>query len=132
VVRLIHKNIISDIAACYKSLPVYETDRFLSVLPMHHTFECTGSSLLPLNSGAHITFARSLKSKDILEDLKNSKITLMLGVPLLFEKLYEGIIKAIEKVSFPKKALIRSFLQLISFSEKIGQEEKLANFFLRV
>jgi len=125
-VMLTHKNIVSDVAACYKSLPVYETDRFLSVLPMHHTFECTGGFLLPLYSGAHITFARSLKSKDILEDLKNSQTTIMLGVPLLFEKLYQGIIKAIEKVSFPKKALIHSFLQLVSFSEKIGQEERIA------
>ncbi len=125
-VMLTHRNIIFDISACYKSLPVYETDRFLSVLPMHHTFECTAGFLLPIYSGAHITFARSLKSRDILEDLKNSKTTIMLGVPLLFEKLYEGIVRAINKASFPKKALIHSFLRLISFSEKLGQEEKLA------
>ncbi len=130
-VMLTHKNIISDVAACYKSLPIYKTDRFLSVLPMHHTFECTAGFLLPIYSGAHITFARSLKSRDILEDLKNSKTTVMLGVPLLFEKLYEGIVKAIKKVSFPKKALIRSFLQLVSFSEKIGQEERVAKFLFK-
>lgn len=130
-VMLTHKNIISDVALCYKCLPVYETDRFLSVLPMHHTFECTGGFLLPIYSGAHITFARSLKSRDIIEDLKNSKATIMLGVPLLFEKLYEGIIKALEKLSLPKKALIHSFLQLVKFSEKFRQEEKLGQIFFK-
>jgi len=125
-VMLTHKNIISDVSACYKSLPIYETDRFLSVLPMHHTFECTAGFLLPLYSGAHITFARSLKSRDILEDLKNSRTTVMLGVPLLFQKLYERIMKGIEKVSFPKKALIRSFLKVVDFSSKFGMEEKFA------
>ncbi len=130
-VILTHKNIISDVAACYKSLPVYESDRFLSVLPMHHTFECTAGFLLPVYSGAHITFARSLKSRDILEDLKNSKTTIMLGVPLLFEKLYERIVRAIEKASFPKKALINSFLSLVSFSGKLGYEEKVAGFLFK-
>ncbi len=125
-VMLTHKNIVSDVSACYKSLPIFETDRFLSVLPMHHTFECTAGFLLPLYSGAHITFARSLKSRDILEDLKNSKTTVMLGVPLLFQKLYERIMKGIEKVSFPKKTLIRSFLKVVDFSSKFGMEEKIA------
>jgi len=125
-VMLTHFNIVSDAAACYKSLPIYETDRFLSVLPMHHTFECTAGFILPLYSGAHITFARSLKSRDILQDLKNAKTTVMLGVPLLFEKLYERMIKAIENAPFVKKTLIKSFLGVVGISEKFGLQEKMA------
>jgi len=123
-VMLTHRNIVSDVEACYAALPIFETDRFLSVLPMHHTFECTAGFLLPLYSGAHITFARSLKSRDILLDLKNSKTTIMLGVPLLFEKLYERIVKAIDKASLPKKTLVKSFLSLITVSQKFGLEKK--------
>ncbi len=125
-VMLTHKNIISDVACCYKSLPIYETDKFLSVLPMHHAFECTAGFLLPIYSGAHITFARSLKSRDILEDLKNSRTTIMLGVPLLFEKLYERITKAIERAPIHKKFLIKSFLGLVSLSKRLGYQEKTA------
>ncbi|RKX55519.1 MAG: long-chain fatty acid--CoA ligase [Thermodesulfobacteriota bacterium] len=130
-VMLTHRSIVSDIAACYQCLPFDKNDRFLSVLPMHHTFECTGGFLLPLYAGAHITFARSLKSRDILEDLKNSRTTIMLGVPLLFQKLYEGIERAIKKASFSKKVLIHSLLRLVSISEKLRYEEKVAQIFFR-
>jgi len=125
-VMLTHYNIISDVEACYISLPIYESDKFLSVLPMHHTFECTAGFLLPLYSGAHITFARSLKSRDILLDLKNSKTTIMLGVPLLFEKLYERITKAIEKAPIHKKTMVKSFLGLVSLGKRLGLESKMA------
>ncbi|OAQ21250.1 AMP-dependent synthetase/ligase [Thermosulfurimonas dismutans] len=130
-VMLTHRNIISDVAACYQSLPFDHRDRFLSVLPMHHTFECTAGFLLPLYAGCHITFARSLKSRDILADLKACQATVMLGVPLLFQKMYEGLERAIAKAPLLKKALFRSLMRMVRASERFGREEEAGKLLFR-
>jgi long-chain acyl-CoA synthetase len=53
--------------------------------------------LVPLYAGATICYARSLKSRDIINDIRDSQATMMLGVPLLFEKIYEGILRAVKE-----------------------------------
>ena len=130
-VMLTHRNIVSDVVACYQSLPFDYRDRFLSVLPMHHTFECTAGFLLPLYAGSHITFARSLKSRDILADLKACQATVMLGVPLLFQKMYEGLERAIARAPLPKRALFRSLMRVVQVSERFGRGEETAKILFR-
>lgn len=107
-VMLSHKNIMSDVWGTKKALALYPEDNFLSLLPLHHTFECTAGFLIPLSGGSRVTHARSLKSKEILEDIKNSGATIILGVPLLYEKLFTGLRKNIQKKSF----LTRTFFNL--------------------
>jgi len=96
-VMLTNRNISYDIIYSAKLIEVKENDRFISVLPLHHTFEATAGFLLPLYNGCTITYARSLKPNEILEDIKDSQSTIMLGVPLLFEKIILGIKRAIKK-----------------------------------
>lgn len=118
-VMLTHGNIISDVAACYSAVQIGQ-ERFLSVLPMHHTFECTAGFLLPIYSGSSITFARSLKSNQILEDLRASKATVMLGVPLLFQKMLDGIYKAIERKPFVQRQAFNAIMKAVKAAEKLG------------
>lgn len=118
-VMLSHKNLISDCAACYQAVDIRD-DHFLSVLPMHHTFECTAGFLLPLYSGCTVTYARSLKSKYIIEDLRASKATVMLGVPLLFQKMLEGINRGISKQPVLKRGVVRALMNAVKTGEKIG------------
>ncbi len=121
-VMLTHKNIVSDVAACYQAVD-FGHERFLSVLPMHHTFECTAGFLLPIYSGCTITFARSLKSKSILEDLQASRATVMLGVPLLFQKMIEGIHRAVSKKSPLQRAAFRTLMTMVKAGEKAGRKD---------
>jgi long-chain acyl-CoA synthetase len=99
-VMLTHKNILSDVWGTKEALELFPEDNFLSVLPLHHTLECTAGFIIPLSSGSRVTYARSLKSKEILEDIKNAGATLLIGVPLLYEKLFTGLRKNIQKKSF--------------------------------
>jgi long-chain acyl-CoA synthetase len=117
-VMLTHRNIFSNIAACYKVME-FRQERFLSVLPMHHTFECTAGFLLPIYSGSSIIFARSLKPKHILEDLKDGKITVMFGVPLLFQKILDGIHKGISRNPSAQKAF-QILIKAVKIGEKLG------------
>ncbi len=94
-VMLSQKNIAANLMGMVKMVRLYPEDRFLSVLPIHHTYECTCGFLCPLYKGSAVYYARSLKT--VVEDLQKSKATILLGVPLLFEKMYKNIRKGIQE-----------------------------------
>ncbi len=118
-VMLTHWNIVSDCIGCWLAFDIGR-ERFLSVLPMHHTFECTAGFMLPLFSGCSITFARSLKSKSIIEDLKACRGTVMLGVPLLYQKMMEGIMRAVDRAPAPRKLVFKGLWNMVLAGEKLG------------
>ena len=107
---LTHANMLANVEACVAAFHFDSDDRFLSVLPQHHAFECTAGFLAPLRAGASIAYARSLKSNELKEDLESSRATIMLGVPLLYEKLLaaidRGIATAAPAVRVPALGLI--------------------------
>jgi len=84
---------------------------------MHHTYQCTGGFLCPLYSGASVHFARSLKT--IPEDLQRTKPTILLGAPLLYNKMYNKIIKAASEKKI-KSLLLSTMLTLSEFTDKFG------------
>ena len=92
-VMLSQKNIITNI---YQSNHVQEitgSDRFLSVLPLSHTYENTIGFLLPLVNGARISYLRRPPSASVLlPALEKVKPTMMLIVPLIIERIYKGSI----------------------------------------
>ena len=92
-VMLSQKNLATNLMDMRKMVTIYPEDRFIGVLPIHHTYQCTCGLLCPLYSGASVHFARSLKT--IPEDLLNSKPTILLGAPLLYNKMYNKIVKSI-------------------------------------
>jgi long-chain acyl-CoA synthetase len=96
-VMLTHGNIMADVDAGYQCFRFDHHDTFISVLPLHHTFEATAGMLVPLYAGCTITYARSLKPKEIIADIRDAQCTIMMGVPLLFEKIYQGIRRGIRE-----------------------------------
>ncbi|MCX8058021.1 MAG: AMP-binding protein [Spirochaetes bacterium] len=90
-VMLSQKNILSNIRQMRSLYWIDENDTFLSVLPLHHSYECTCGFLCQIHSGSSIYYAQSLKK--IADNLRESKATIMLGVPLLFESFYKRIIE---------------------------------------
>jgi long-chain acyl-CoA synthetase len=82
-------NLLANIRQMLQFLDLRADDVFLSVLPVHHTFEGTGGFLGPLAKCAEIVVCRGLRY--IAEDLVQSRATIMLGVPLLWEAMYKRI-----------------------------------------
>jgi len=107
-VILTHHNILGNIDSYVKSLMMYQEDKFLSILPLHHTFEASVGFLFPATAGITIVYGRSLKSRDILNDILNNKITFMIGVPLLYEKMYMAITKKINNLPMLKRTSFRT------------------------
>ena len=118
-VELTHGNLIANLDGIQKVM-AFQNDRFLSLLPLHHTFEATCGFLTPLMNSCTIVYARSLKSKEIIEDIKNNNISIMLGVPLLFEKMYHTIMRSIESAPKSKQILFKTLYKLSSASWKTG------------
>ena len=105
-VMLSHKNLCTNIIDIGNVFEINETDRFLSFLPLHHTFECTVGYLYPISVGCSIIFSKGVRH--IADELKNFKITAIICVPVVFEKMYDKLIKAIEekgKLSNVKKGI---------------------------
>jgi long-chain acyl-CoA synthetase len=102
-VMLTQHNIASNLMAMLSVFMMYPADRFLSVLPMHHTYECNCGLLCPLYAGSSVHYARSLKT--VVEDLQRVKATVLLGVPLLYDKMFKRIHKGIQEKKTVAKIL---------------------------
>ena len=108
-VMLSHSNLLHNVEGVAQTFRFGPGDRLLSVLPLHHTFEFTGGFLLPLRIGASVAYARGLKSNELREDMQTSGATVMLGVPLLYDKLLASIRRGIHEAPLPRR-LMASFL----------------------
>jgi len=107
-VMLSHKNIMSNVLALSGIFPMIGSeDNFLSVLPMHHTFETTTGFLCPFFMGAKITYAESLKSHSLLANMQETGVTIMLGVPLLYRLFFDGILRGVEEKGLFAKLLFK-------------------------
>ncbi len=116
-VMLSQKNLASNLMAMTSMIEITDKDRFLSVLPIHHTYECTCGFLCPLFMGSSVHYARSLKT--VVEDLQNVKATILLGVPLLFDKMFKRIHKSISEDKVKSK-IVPPLLKATTIIEKVG------------
>jgi long-chain acyl-CoA synthetase len=104
-VLLTHRNFSHQFRALSRSVPITVEDTELCLLPLHHTFEFS-VQLTCLYCGATITYAESLRPNKMLANIRETGVTIMIGVPLIFEKLYEGIMRNIRALSFPLKPFV--------------------------
>ncbi len=89
-VMLSQYNICSNLTGILRVIRITPEDRSLSVLPMHHTYECMAGFLALLYSGGSVSFNESIRS--IQADFARYQPTVFVAVPLLLEKLHDRII----------------------------------------
>lgn len=103
-----------------------EKDVILSVLPLHHTFQFS-VEITTLGVGGTITYAESMKPNRLIENISNTKVTIMIGIPLLYAKILDGIQRNIKQQSLFVQAFLKvlygaSFIAyFITGSHKIGK-----------
>jgi long-chain acyl-CoA synthetase len=103
-VMLSQRNLITNIYQSNYVQEILPTDRFLSVLPLSHTYENTIGFLLPIVNGASITYLRRPPTGSVLlPALEKVKPTVMLTVPLIIERVYKGsILRKINRKSITR------------------------------
>lgn len=114
-VMLSQRNICHTIENLGKMVYVTPEDRALSVLPLHHVYECTCGFLYPLSCGASVAFSEGVRH--IMRNMKEVTPTKMLCVPMLLETMYRKIWANIRK-----KGLEAKVQNLIRLTNKIQPE----------
>ncbi len=111
-VELTHANLRANLKQIQGALVFDDDDVFLSLLPLHHTFEATCGFLRPLTAGSRVVYARSLKSRDIIEDIRDNRATIVVGVPLLYEKMYQAFQRRLAEQPALKRAAFQAAFKL--------------------
>ena len=116
-VMLSHKNIASNIENMAKMINMKPaSDVFLAFLPFHHTYECTCGFLCALYLGDTTAFCEGLRY--VTKNLVESQTSVLLGVPLVFENMYNKIWKQAEKQGKAKK--LRAAIKVSNALLKLG------------
>lgn len=90
-VMLTHKNIVWTAQQSWIIQNIIPGDRFLSVLPLSHTFENTLGLILPIKYGATVNYLKKPPVASVLlAALEQVRPTVMLVVPLIIEKIYKS------------------------------------------
>ena len=103
-VMLSQKNLITNVIQSGKVQEIKEDFKFLSVLPLSHTYENTIGFLLAIYNGASITYLKKPPTASVLlPALKTVQPDIMLTVPLIIEKVYKNsILPTINKKAFTR------------------------------
>jgi long-chain acyl-CoA synthetase len=133
-VVLTHRNIVSD---CYLAqgtpLRIYHTDVFYAILPLHHSYTMLAVFIETIAIGAELVFGKRMVTTQMLRELKEGKVTMLLGVPMLFNKVLTGVLRGIKEKGPIVYGLI-SFLMgvsgLIKKVFKVNPGKKMFGFIL--
>ena len=106
-VQLSHRNLLANAKAIVKAHRITPGDELLSVLPMYHVFEFTGGFLVPITSGATITYVEQLKGPDILAAMQSTGTTIMLVVPRLLQMFHSSLQDKVASSGLVVRALFR-------------------------
>jgi long-chain acyl-CoA synthetase len=98
-VMLSQKNVITNAIQSNDVQPILQGDKFLSVLPLSHTYENTIGLVLPIMKGAHVSYLRKPPTASVLiPAMQAVRPDIMLTVPMIIEKVYKtSILPEIQK-----------------------------------
>lgn len=119
-VMICNRNLAENVNAVSPYVKLTEKDRLFSVLPLHHTYESSIGFLLPFANGCSVAVCQGLKY--IVPNLKETKPTAMIAVPLLIENLYKKINATIEKSG--KAGLVNSMIHVTNALKSVGVDIK--------
>ncbi len=129
-VMLSYENLFANIRAVSDEVPIFNASRRTMVLlPLHHILPLMGTAVAPILKGGGIAICPSLSAPDIMDTLCRGKIAIFVGVPRLWQTLYNGIKKKIDEkwitrqlFALCKKANNRTLSRLIfsSVRKKMG------------
>jgi long-chain acyl-CoA synthetase len=111
-VMLSTDNLLSNVEAMGEIKLVLTEDRMLALLPYHHVLPLQINMLVPFSVGATIAILDELSSDAIKGALQKHKITILLGVPRIWEQFHKGIMNQINK------SVVAS--NLFKLCEKVG------------
>ena len=118
-VMLSHRNFVSDCYLAQGNMNIYHTDVFYALLPIHHSYTMLAVFIEALSVGAELVFGKKMAIKQVFKDLKEARVTMFLGVPLLFNKVLAGIQKGIREKGPLVNGLLSAMMAVSGFEKKV-------------
>ncbi|MDR1178668.1 MAG: AMP-binding protein [Spirochaetaceae bacterium] len=119
-VALKHRGIIANSNGAIRSLKPNSRDVFINVLPLHHTYPTTCTFISPLSIGIPVIIIERLVGKVVLDDIRRGRVTFLIAVPLLFDKVKAGIEQGLRELPAPTRGLINCLRRLTLFFNRLG------------
>ncbi|HHV98396.1 MAG TPA: AMP-binding protein [Clostridiaceae bacterium] len=115
-VMLSHSNIVSNVKSIAATLYVDHNDVYLSLLPLHHTFENTIGLAFMVYKGVCIAYCDGIRH--IAQNLREYKVSVLIVVPAILEAMYKKLNEGIEKSG--KKKLVDKLLKVSDALRTVG------------
>jgi len=111
-VMLTHRNLVSNVIASRSIIRMHRTDRFLSILPLAHTYECTLGFINAVAQGSSAWYLdKPPVASVLLPALLQVRPTIILSVPLIIEKIYRAsVLPTLQKMSLYRHEWLRPLL----------------------
>mgnify|MGYP001365075293 CR=1 FL=1 len=117
-VMLSHRNLVSDTFICTYYMPLYESDVFYAILPIHHAYTMVAVFFETFSVGASCVFGKRLIVSIMLKELHEGKVTMFLGVPMLFNKMIGALMDGVRKKGILIYGIIRMLMGISGFVKK--------------
>ncbi|MBF0217257.1 MAG: AMP-binding protein [Candidatus Omnitrophica bacterium] len=112
-VMLSGRNLLSNVRSILEMNIFNDKDAVISLLPLHHTFACTATCLLPLLLGAKICYPSGSSAEDMLSCMVSTGVSVIVGVPQLYIMFHKKIREKIGKRRFPERVFIGAAAELL-------------------
>ena len=122
-------NLDHNVRAVEKLGFLNEKDRFIAILPFHHTYPLMATVLLPLTLAIPLVFIEKLTPNDILATMNEQRVTIMVGVPKLYHVIHHNIMAEIKKLPAVKRRAVEGALKLF---RRVGVKPAQKKFFKQV
>ncbi len=122
-------NLDHNVKAVEKLGILNDEDRFVAILPFHHTYPLMTTVLLPLSLKLPVVFIEKLTPNDILSTINEQKVTIMIGVPKLYQVIHHNVMAEIRKLPPLKRKAVEGALKLF---RKVGAQPLKRKFFKQV
>ena len=126
---LTNRNIISDTYLVADGMGVDETDVLYALLPLHHSYCCTTVLLETVKHGASCLFGHGIVVSLMINDLQRGGVTVFMGIPLLYNKLLNGIMNKVKAQGKLTYALVSTLMWINGFFKKYFHCAPLKGFF---
>lgn len=127
---LSHKNIVSNVYQAAEFVP-YLTDKevFYALLPLHHSYCCTTVLLESVKFGAECLFGHGIIVSRMINDMKMGKVTVFMGIPLLYNKVIAGVMKKLKDKGALTYNLVRTLMAINGWCKKAFGKSPFKGFF---
>ncbi|MDR1831902.1 MAG: AMP-binding protein [Fusobacteriaceae bacterium] len=126
-VMLTYDNLLSQSDSVKETGVIVESDRFLAMLPFHHVLPLNTTIILPIYFGTFVVILDELNSEALKKAMKENQLTVIIGVPRIYELLHKGIMAQINR-RFLTRTLFNWCKKINSFTlnkiifGKVGRE----------